>query len=92
MTDLTALSAGLTKTVPDQKLRDVAQELEVHFLSVMLKEAGVGRTPDGFGGGAGEDQFTSFLRDEQARAMVQAGGLGLAEMFFQSLKERENAQ
>ena len=69
----------------------MAQELEVHFLSVMLKEAGVGRTPEGFGGGAGEDQFASYLRDEQARAMAQAGGLGLAELFFESLKEKAHA-
>lgn len=57
------------------------QQLESVFLAEMLKSAGVGKTPDSFGGGAGEDHFSSFLRDAQAREMVRAGGLGLANYF-----------
>lgn len=68
-----------------------AQELEATFLSEMLKSAGLGKVPEAFGGGQGEDQFASFLRAEQARAMAQAGGIGLAESLFHSLKARENA-
>ncbi len=75
---------------PDAKLRQVASELEATFLSEMLKSAGVGESRSSFGGGAGEDQFASFLRNEQAREMVKAGGIGFAEALFQSLKEREN--
>jgi Rod binding domain-containing protein len=56
----------------------------------MLKSAGVGRTPEGFGGGAGEDQFASFLRAEQARQMAEQGGIGLAEAIYESLKERHD--
>ena len=74
----------------DRKLRDAAQELEANFLAEMLKSAGVGKTPEGFGGGAGEDQFASFMRLEQARAMAQNGGIGLAESIYHALKERQD--
>lgn len=72
----------------DAKLREAARELEANFLAEMLKSAGLGETPEAFGGGAGEEQFGSFLRLEQARAMVDAGGIGLAQSLFEALKER----
>ena len=73
-------------------LRQAAEKMEAAFLSEMLKAAGVGKTPDAFGGGAGEDQFASFLRDAQAEEMVRAGGIGLAETLFHALKEKEDAK
>lgn len=72
----------------DDALMKAARELEASFLAEMLKSAGLGETPEAFGGGPGEDQFASFLRLEQARAMVGAGGIGLAESLFEALKER----
>ena len=72
----------------ERKLRDAALELEANFLAEMLKAAGVGETPEAFGGGAGEDQFSSMLRLEQARQMATNGGVGLTEMIFEALKER----
>jgi peptidoglycan hydrolase FlgJ len=72
----------------DEALMKAARELEASFLAEMLKSAGLGETPEAFGGGTGEDQFASFLRLEQARAMVEAGGIGLAESLFEALKER----
>ncbi len=82
----------VTPPAPDRdvRLRDAARELEATFLSEMLKAAGLGSRGAGFGGGAGEDQFASLLRDEQARQMVRAGGIGLAEHLFRALKESEN--
>lgn len=74
----------------DAKLHEAARELEATFLAEMLKSAGLGETPEGFGGGAGEEQFGSFLRLEQARAMVDAGGIGLAQSLFEAMKERAN--
>lgn len=71
-------------------LRQAAIELEANFLSEMLKGAGFGKSPETFGGGAGEDQFSSLLRQEQAREMARAGGIGLAEVLFQSLTEQQN--
>lgn len=77
-------------TATDVRLREVAVELEATFLSEMLKSAGLGEPPDSFGGGAGEDQFASFLRLEQARAMARTGGIGLSETLFHALKERSD--
>ena len=80
-----------TANTTDKKLLDAAKELEATFLSEMLKSAGFGAPRSSFGGGVGEDRFSSFLRDEQAREMVEAGGIGLAEALFEAMKERMDA-
>ncbi|MGZ2259737.1 rod-binding protein [Roseobacter sp. A03A-229] len=74
----------------DKALREVAQKLEASFLAEMLKSAGLGKTSEHFGGGSGEDQFSSFMVQEQAMQMVKAGGIGLSESLFQALKEKQN--
>lgn len=79
---------GVRPTNQDRALMDVARELETTFLSEMLDHAGLGQTPDAFGGGIGEEQYASFLRHSQATEMTANGGIGLAEAIFESLKER----
>ena len=76
---------------PDRKLTEVARQLEASFLAEMLKSAGVGEARQTFGGGAGEDHFSSFLVREYADATVQAGGLGLAESIYRSLVQMKEA-
>ena len=71
-------------------LRDAAQALEAGFLAEMLKAAGLHDTGTSFSGGAGEEQFASFLIEAQAETIVEAGGIGLAEAIFESLKERDH--
>lgn len=67
-------------------LRAKARELEVVFLSEMLSHAGADEAGVAtMGGGIGEEQFSSFLRMEQARQMVAAGGIGLAEVLFRAM-------
>ncbi|MEJ8562636.1 rod-binding protein [Yoonia sp. GPGPB17] len=75
----------------DTKLRDAAQKMEATFLAEMLKSAGVGAPRESFGGGAGEEHFSSFLRDAQAEEMVRTGGIGLAEALFEAMKVRSLA-
>lgn len=77
---------------PDAALRKAARDLESVFLAEMLKSAGLHESPDGFGGGEGEDQFKSLLVRAQADAIVDAGGIGLAESLYDALKERANAE
>ena len=86
------LTPGLSPKLAIQAdpLRRAAEKLEASFLAEMLKSAGLGKLPEAFGGGAGEDQFASFLRQAQAEEMVKAGGIGLAESLYHSLKEHEN--
>ncbi|MCF6316046.1 MAG: rod-binding protein [Marinosulfonomonas sp.] len=76
----------------DAALFQAAQDLEASFLAEMLKSAGLGKPRDAYGGGIGEDQFGSFLRQEQAKEMVKQGGIGLAESLYEALKERADAQ
>ena len=90
---ISPVSTAAARPAPrgDAALRAAAEELESTFLAEMLKSAGVGRPRESFGGGAGEEQFASFLRQAQADAMVKAGGIGLAEALFEALKERADA-
>lgn len=71
-------------------LMRAAQELETTFLAEMLRAAGLGESRGGFGGGAGEDHFQSFLVREQARGMVAAGGIGLTDSLFAALADRSH--
>jgi len=71
----------------DTSLRKVAKELEASFLAEMLKYSGVAVPSDSFGGGAGEDAFASFLINQYADQFAGAGGIGLAENIFHSLKK-----
>ncbi len=75
----------------DHALREAALRLEAGFLKEMLSAAGLGRPPAGLSGGAGEEQFASFLLEAQADRMARAGGLGLAESLFEALKARDDA-
>ena len=68
-------------------LREAAVELEATFLAEMLKSAGFGKAPEAFGGGAGEDQFSSFMVAAQAREIARSGGIGLAEALFNTLAD-----
>lgn len=74
----------------NKALQRAAEELEATFLAQMLKPAGLGKPRESFGGGAGEEQFASFMLTEQARAMARAGGIGLAERIFEALQENHD--
>ncbi|PQO22874.1 chemotaxis protein chel [Rhodobacteraceae bacterium WD3A24] len=69
-------------------LRRSARDLEARFLSEMLKAAGVGEPRDTFGGGAGEEQFASFVARFHAEALTERGGIGLSKAIFDALVER----
>ena len=71
------------------RLKNAAIELEAVFLAEMLKSAGLGKTSTSFGGGAGEDQFSSLMVNAHAQQMAKAGGIGLAEVLFESIVKAE---
>ncbi len=93
-----ALTTGLPAPVDRrQTLMAKAEELEATFLAEMLAHTGLGESDldereGGFGGGAGEAQFASFMRQEQARLMVEGGGIGLAEMIFNTMVKADHAE
>ncbi len=79
-------------TANGARLRDAAMQIESLFLAEMLKSAGAGAAPGAFGGGIGEEQFSSFLIEAQAREMARAGGIGLAETLYRSLAGRADGR
>ncbi len=87
---ITSLPSPSLPSGREEALKEVAQKLEATFLSEMLKSAGFGQSREAFGGGAGEEQFASFLLQAQAEKMVEAGGIGLSESLFQALKDKQN--
>ncbi|KIN63008.1 Chemotactic signal-response protein [Sulfitobacter noctilucicola] len=90
MTQIQPIGSSLSLPKNESALREAAQQLEASFLAEMLKSAGLGTSRESFGGGAGEDQFASFLVKEHALAMVRAGGIGLSESIYEALKEKDN--
>lgn len=84
--------ATQTRPPDTDRLRSQAQALEAAFLAEMLGYAGLGAARDDFGGGIGEDQFASFLRHEQATAIVAKGGIGLAESLFRAMTGADHAK
>ena len=72
----------------DAALRSAAVAFETMFLAEALTAAGLGRPPEGFGGGVGEQAFASMLVREQARLWAEDGGIGLAESIYRSLVEK----
>lgn len=85
MTEVGITGAVQVSPKPPDPLMKAARALEGAFLSEMLKSAGFGKARDAFGGGAGEDQFASMLRDTQAKGLAEAGGIGLAEAIYQAM-------
>jgi len=94
MTDaLSALSGSATppgRVAAADARRATATDLEAAFLSEMLKHAGYGKARESFGGGVGEDQFGSLLRDMQARRIAESGGIGLAEAFVRAFGAQDD--
>lgn len=77
-------AAQVKQSSPKSETTQAGIKFEQMFLAEMLKDAGLGKTSS-FGGGIGEDQFQSFLVNEQARIMAEAGGIGIASMISDAL-------
>lgn len=75
-----------------RRMRQAAEDLEATFLAEMLKPMGAGAPREEFGGGAGEDQFSSFLVEQEAKAMARHGGIGLGEAIYRSLAAHAGAE
>jgi Rod binding domain-containing protein len=81
------LPSGVARHDDKNNNVEIAKKLEIAFISEMLSFVGMKEATDGFGGGIGESQFQSFLREQHAKLIVEKGGLGLAEHFANSLRE-----
>jgi hypothetical protein len=83
--------SGTITPARSAQLMKKAKELETNFLSEMLSYTGLDSQKGEFSGGVGEDQFSSFLREAQAKAMVDHGGIGLSQNIFNALVRRDHA-
>jgi peptidoglycan hydrolase FlgJ len=75
----------------EQAAHKAAESFEATFLAEMLQYTGINSMPDGFGGGAGEEAFGSFLTEQYAEMLVERGGIGIAERIFEVLKQKAGA-
>ncbi len=75
-----------------EALRKASRELEAVFLAEMLSQGGLGKSAQRMGGGIGEEQFSSLLVQAQAREIVRAGGIGLADVLFRQLMARQDGR
>ena len=89
--EISATTHSTRSTGTEAGLRAAAVELEATFLAQMLKSAGLGKAQHGFGGGVGEEQFASFLVQEQAQQLARSGGVGLSEILFNAMLENHDA-
>jgi peptidoglycan hydrolase FlgJ len=89
LTPAASASASGPQTGRRAVLMEKAKALEAAFL--MLSYAGAEAAAGSFSGGVGEEQYASFLRDAQAKSIVEHGGIGLAEKLFQSLVKNDHA-
>ena len=94
MIDISSPNSVAPSVVPDtrqRQLTETAEQFESAFLAEMLRHAGVSRSRDAFGGGAGEEAFSGYLADAYARQLVDSGGIGLAEHIFHALARADDA-
>lgn len=75
----------------DPQLWAAATALEASFLAEMMKAAKIGAPRGDFGGGIGEEQFSSMLVDEYARGLAGRAGTGLSEAIYRSLVSKADA-
>lgn len=85
--DLSVALDTVQKPPVPTPLQQKAQDLETAFLSEMLTAAGFGKPSESFGGGAGEEAFSSFMVHEYAERFSAQGGIGLAEIIVRALSE-----
>ena len=72
----------------DAALFDLAKKFEATFLTEMLRHTGLGKSPEGFDGGAGEARFSGFLVEAYAEQLSDSGQIGLADQIYSDLVAR----
>lgn len=72
----------------EAKLQEACQQFEQLFLGQMLAQMRK-TVPKGsmMGGGQSEEMFNGMLDQERAKVWAQEGGIGLANMLFQQMKQ-----
>ena len=70
------------------KLKDACKQFEEMYLSQMFQQMRKASKAGGAeGGGQQEDMFQGMLDNERAKSWAQEGGVGLANLLFQQMKQ-----
>ncbi len=72
------------------KAKEAAQNFEANFLSSMFQDMFTGIDGDGpFGGSGPLKIWRSFMTDQFAKSLAQAGGIGIAPMVYDTLLKEQ---
>lgn len=68
------------KNISPEKMDEVAQDFEAHFISQMLENMfSTIDTREGLGGSDSEEIYRSMMVDEYGKMITRAGGIGVAD-------------
>lgn len=87
-----ATSSAPSKMQEEAKLQDACKEFETLFLNQMFAQMRKCSGSEGgglMGGGQGEEMFQGMLDQERAKSWAQEGGVGLANILFQQMKDQQ---
>ena len=77
----------------EEKARKTANEFEAVMLNTLTKTMLSGIKSDGpFGGGQSEEMYRSLQAEEMAKALSNAGGIGLADIIYREIIQLQEAQ
>ena len=85
-----ATSAAPSQAQDEAKLQEACKQFETLFLTQMfaqMRKSG-GGSGGMMGGGQGEEMFQGMLDEERAKSWAQEGGVGLASILFQQMKQQ----
>lgn len=88
-----AKSPDISSVKISSEIKKVSENFEEmvmgFFFKLMFKDVGVGKDSS-FGGGFGEEMYSSMLIDEYGKAVSQSGGLGIADMVQKQLLQNQS--
>lgn len=84
-----ASSPSPSQAQDEAKLMDACKQFETLYLTQMLGQMSKTGGSGLMGGGQGEEMFQGMLNEERAKSMAQDGGIGLANILFQQMKDQQ---
>ena len=87
-----ATSSAPSSMQEEAKLQEACKEFETLFLNQMFAQMRKCAGSEGgglMGGGQSEEMFQSMLDQERAKSWAQEGGVGLANILFQQMKDQQ---
>jgi flagellar protein FlgJ len=84
-----ATSSAPSQAQDEAKLQEACKQFETLFLTQMFAQMRKSAGSSGLtGGGQSEEMFQGMLDEERAKNWSQEGGVGLANLLFQQMKQQ----